>query len=67
MKKYDVKVRTVKENIISVQASSEKEAISKVEELAFCSSLLDIDIRGITKHYFIIDVVKKSLFKRRKK
>ncbi len=66
MKKYDVKIRTVKENIITVQASSEKEAISKIQELALCSNLVDVDIRGITKHYFVVDVVKKSLFKRKK-
>lgn len=66
MKKYDVRIRTVKENVITVQASSEKEAISKVEELAFSSSLIDIDIRGVTKHYFVIDTIKKSLFKRKK-
>lgn len=62
MKKYNVKVRTVRENIITVLASGEKEAISKVEELVNYSNMKNIDINGITKHYVKVDIDKKSLF-----
>lgn len=67
MKKYDVKIKTVSENTVTVFASCESEAVNKVEELIATSNIKDIDIKGITKHYVIIDIIRRSLFNRNRK
>lgn len=67
MKKYDVKIKTISENTVTVFASCESEAVNKVEELIATSNIKDIDIKGITKHYVIVDIIRKSFFNRTKK
>ena len=56
MKKYDVQIKVVKEHA---------EAISKIEELVAGSEIKNLDIPNFTKHYTIIDIVKKPLFKKK--
>ena len=67
MKKYDVKIKTVSENTVTVFASCESEAVNKAEELIATSNIKDLDIKGITKHYVIIDIIRRSLFNRNRK
>lgn len=65
MKKYDVQIKVVKEHEITVSASCKAEAISKIEELVAGSEIENLDIPNFTKHYTIIDIVKKPLFKKK--
>ena len=60
MKKYDVKIMTINENILSIEASSSKEAINKAKELLYYSGLKNIEVDGITKHYVLINLVNKK-------
>ncbi len=64
MKKYDVKIKVVKEHNIVVSATCREEALSKIDELVAGSGIQYLDIPNFTKHYIIIDVDKKSLFKK---
>lgn len=66
MKKYNVKIRSIKENEITVLATCKNEAISKVEELLACSNLLNIDIKGQTKYYVVLDVYRIPVFSKKK-
>lgn len=61
MKKYDVKIKVVKEHEIIVNATCKSEAISKVEELIAGSEIQYLDIPNFTKHYIIIDTTKNSI------
>ena len=47
MKKYDIKIQNIKENVISVNASSRREALKKVKRIIKNSSIHDVDINGI--------------------
>ena len=67
MKKYDVKIKTISENTVTVFANNESEAVNKIEELIVTSNIKDIAIKGITTHYVIVDIIKKSLFKKVRK
>lgn len=60
MKEYNVKINTINENILNVTASSEREALSKVEELICSSKIKDIFLIGVSKHYTKIGVCKKN-------
>lgn len=66
MKKYSVKIRSIKENEITVLATCKNEAISKVEELLACSNLLNIDIKGQTKYYVVLDADRIPVFSKKK-
>lgn len=66
MKKYNVKIRSIKENEITVLATCKNEAISKVEELLACSNLLNIDIKGQTKYYVVLDAYRIPVFSKKK-
>lgn len=66
MKKYNVKIRSIKENEITVLATCKNEAISKVEELLVCSNLLNIDIKGQTKYYVVLDADRIPVFSKKK-
>ena len=50
-KPYDVIVNTVKEEVITVPAKNEAEAIEKVQENILASSLSELELSSITKHY----------------
>lgn len=63
MKKYDVKIKVVKEHDIIVSATCREEAISKVDELVAGSGIQYLDIPNFTKHYIVIDIDKKPIFK----
>mgnify|MGYP007101838013 FL=1 len=65
MKKYDVKIKVVKEHEIIVNATCREEAISKIEELVAGSEIQYLDIPNFTKHYIVIDIDKKPIFKRK--
>lgn len=65
MKKYDVKIKAIKEHEIIVNATCKAEAISKVEELVAGSEIQYLDIPNFTKHYIIIDTVSKPIFNRK--
>lgn len=65
MKKYNVKIRSIKENEITVLATCKNEAISKVEELLVCSNLLNIDIKGQTKYYVVLDADRIPVFSKK--
>ena len=58
MKKYDIKIQNIKENVISVNASSRREALKKVNRIIKNSSIHDVDINGITKNYTYLYVEK---------
>ena len=58
MKKYDIKIQKIKENVISVNASSRREALKKVKRIIKNSSIHDVDINGITKNYTYLYVEK---------
>lgn len=64
MKKYNVKIRSINENEITVLATCKNEALSKVEELLACSNLLNI--KGQTKHYVVLDANRIPVFGRKK-
>ena len=66
MKKYDVAIKTIRENKISVLATCKADAISKVEELLACSSLKDLDMKNYTKHYIELDAIKIPVFRKKK-
>lgn len=66
MKKYSVKIRSIKENEITVLATCKNEAISKVEELLACSNLLNIDIKGQTRYYVVLDADQIPVFSKKK-
>lgn len=66
MKKYNVKIRSIKENEITVLATCKNEAISKVEELLVCSNLLNIDIKEQTKYYVVLDADRIPVFSKKK-
>lgn len=66
LKKYNVKIRSIKENEITVLATCKNEALSKVEELLACSNLLNINIKGQTKHYVVLDANRIPVFGRKK-
>ena len=63
MKNYNVKVQMVKEDVISIPAYSKKEAIKKVEELIFSTTLKDFDVEFITNKYISIDIAHPKIFK----
>ena len=62
IKEYEVRIDSIKEEIITVKARSEAEALEKAEELTLSSSLTGINISGISKHYVTISTgnIKKS-------
>lgn len=53
----------VKEDVISIPAYSKKEAIKKVEELIFSTTLKDLDVEFITNKYISIDIAHTKIFK----
>ena len=55
MEKYDIKFKTVSENIITISAENKQEAFEKAKEL-FNSSFKDTEIRNITKYYYVVDL-----------
>lgn len=63
MKNYNVKVQMVKEDVISIPAYSKKEAIKKVEELIFSTTLKDLDVEFITNKYILINIAHTKIFK----
>lgn len=58
MKKYNIKIQNIKENVISVNASSRRDALKKVKRIMKNSSIHDVDINGITKNYVSLYVEK---------
>ncbi|MBE6150524.1 MAG: hypothetical protein E7162_01730 [Firmicutes bacterium] len=58
MKKYDIKIQNVKENIISVNATSRRGALKKVKKIIKNSRIHDVDINGITKNYISLYIEK---------
>lgn len=63
-KPYDVIVNTVKEEVITVPAKNEAEAIEKVQENILASSLSELELSSITKHYIVITTNKLKVNKR---
>ena len=63
-KPYDVIVNTVKEEVITVPARNEAEAIEKVQENILASSLSELELNSITKHYIVITTNKLKVNKR---
>ena len=66
MKKYDVKFQVISENIITIPASSKKEALEKAKDLLNNSNIKDLDIKNITKHYVVLEFDKKPFLIKRK-
>lgn len=62
-KPYDVRVNTVKEEVITVTARNEVAAIEKVQENIVSSELSKIELSGITKHYIVITTNKLKVSK----
>jgi len=56
--KYDIKIQNVKENIISVNATSRRGALKKVKKIIKNSRIHDVDINGITKNYISLYIEK---------
>ena len=63
MKKYNIKFKTIKENIITIPARNKKEAIETAKDLLKNTIIKDVEINNITKHYVILEFERKSLFK----
>lgn len=61
MKNYNIKIKTIKENTISVKASNKKEAIAKVNELIQDTNIQNIEINNITNHYVALEVINSFL------
>ena len=62
-KPHDVRVNTVKEEVITVTARNEAAAIEKVQENIIASELPKLELSGITKHYIVITTNKLKVTK----
>lgn len=57
MKQYDIKVCSIFENVISVSASSKREAIRKVKELIKCSKIQNTFINNFSKRFINLKII----------
>ena len=64
MKNYNIKIKTIRENTISVLASNKKEALVKVNELLQDTNIQNIEINNITNHYVAFEVINSFLPRR---
>lgn len=62
MRNYNVKFRKIKENIITIKASSKKEAIMNAKELLLVGPSKNIKIKSDTKYYIVAERQKKLEF-----
>lgn len=62
-KPYDVRVNVVKEEVITVTARNEAQAIEKVQENIVASQLPNLELSSITKHYIVITTNKLKVSK----
>ena len=51
MEKYNIKIKSIKENEILVFADNEKEALEEVMSLLETSCFETLEIEGLTKNY----------------
>lgn len=64
MKNFDIRFKVVSENSISIPAKNKAEAILKAKELLKNSNFKDLDISNITKHYYVIELNNKTIYKK---
>jgi len=64
MKKYNVKIKTVCENSITINANNQNEAIDKAKFLFENSQLKNMNIENVTKNYYIVYLNDKKIFRR---
>ena len=62
MKEYNVKIKVVKENDISILAKNRKEAFEKAIDLLQNTCLDEAEIKDVTKHYCLLDINNKCVY-----
>ena len=59
-KQYEISIKTVKENIIMVNASSKEEALKSAEEIAMTSDYEKVNNTKNTKSYIVGEVLENK-------
>ena len=66
MKEFRVKFKSISENEMIINANNKADALNKVKDLFFLTRLKDLDMKNLTKHYYVVELDTKEVIRKQK-